>query len=80
MTFDPYPFAEVWPFLHRYVEAFGAERLMWGSDYTRCRGMHTYSEAVNFLRYTDELGESDKEQILGKTLRSILHWNPPTPV
>lgn len=77
LTFDPYPFSQIWPFLHRYVEAFGPERLMWGSDYTRCRGMHNYSEALNFLRYSDELGEQDKELMLGRSLRRILGWEQP---
>lgn len=72
---EPYPFADLWPQMHRYVEAFGPERLMWGSDYTRCRGMHTHEESLRFVRDTDELGESDKEQMLGKTLRRWLRWD-----
>lgn len=35
---EPYPFADVWPHLHRVVDAFGPDRLMWGSDISRVYG------------------------------------------
>jgi L-fuconolactonase len=34
---EAYPYRDVWPKLHEVIEAFGPERLMWGSDYTRMR-------------------------------------------
>ena len=34
----PYPFDDLWPHLHRIVEGFGVERIMWGSDWTRATG------------------------------------------
>lgn len=35
---EPYPFADLWPYLRQVIDAFGPERLMWGSDITRCMG------------------------------------------
>jgi L-fuconolactonase len=35
---EPYPFTDVWPHLHRVVDAFGPDRLMWGSDISRVYG------------------------------------------
>ncbi len=35
---EPYPFADLWPHLHQVVEAFGPDRLMWGSDISRVQG------------------------------------------
>jgi L-fuconolactonase len=32
------PFNDVWPYLNRIIEAFGAERLMWASDQSRFLG------------------------------------------
>jgi predicted TIM-barrel fold metal-dependent hydrolase len=84
---EPYPHRDLWPHLHQIVEAFGPERLMWGSDYTRLRmapgttergpragwgGL--YSDSVNYLRDTDELSSSDKEQIFAGTIRRLLRW------
>jgi L-fuconolactonase len=84
---EPYPHRDLWEHLHRVVEAFGPERLMWGSDFTRLRmGSGTtdrgpreewgglYSEVVHFLRDTDELSEEDKTMIFSGTLRRLLRW------
>lgn len=83
----PYPFDDLWPHLSQLVEAFGPDRLMWGTDIMRVTGrvahkpwkidfpgLHSYAEAVGFLRDTDRLSESDKEQMFAGTLRRILGW------
>jgi len=88
---EPYPFKDVWPYLHRIVDAFGPERLMWGSDFTRMRWIPVtgglapreqwklYSDCLNYLRDTDELSAADKELILGGTIRRVLRWPRPGP-
>ena len=35
---ESFPFNDLWPHLEQMVEAFGASRLMWGSDISRVRG------------------------------------------
>lgn len=83
----PYPFDDLWPHLGQLVEAFGPKRLMWGTDIMRVTGriahntweidfpgLHSYAEAVGFLRDTDRLSESDKQQMFAGTLRRILGW------
>jgi predicted TIM-barrel fold metal-dependent hydrolase len=69
---EPYPHADVWPHVHRVIEAFGPGRLMWGSDHTVFE--HDYGESVDLIRATDELGPADKEQILGEALRRVWGW------
>lgn len=71
---ERYPFPDLWPHLLRIVDAFGPERLMWGTDITRVRSLYNYSEAVGYLRYAKELSEADKALILGGTLRRLLRW------
>jgi predicted TIM-barrel fold metal-dependent hydrolase len=84
---QPYPHLDVWPYALQMVEAFTPDRLMWGSDFTRMRmGPGTiepgpretwatlYSDSVGFVRDTDKLSASDKEKILGASLRRILRW------
>jgi L-fuconolactonase len=84
---EAYPYRDVWPKLHEVIEAFGPERLMWGSDYTRMRWIpetaselaprdkwKLYSDCLNFLRDTDELSTADKELMLGGTIRRVLRW------
>lgn len=84
---EPFPYNDTWPKLHEIIDAFGPERLMWASDYTRMRWIpetasqlaprdqwKNYSDCLNYLRDTNELSASDKEQILGGTVRRVLRW------
>jgi L-fuconolactonase len=75
LSSQAYPFADLWPGLHRVLDAFGSDRVMWGSDYARCRGQHTYAEGVDYLRRTDELSEDEKALVLGRTARRIFNWS-----
>jgi L-fuconolactonase len=70
---QPYPFANLTPYLERIYGAFGPRRLMWGSDITRLPC--TYSECLDHFRYELAfLGDEDKDWILGKTLAEWLGW------
>ena len=79
LSAQPFPHHDVWPYLHQVVNAFGPQRLMWGSDFTRLRWIpvvgglapreqwHYYSDSVNYLRDTNELSRTDKDMILRAT-------------
>ncbi|MBV8806927.1 MAG: amidohydrolase [Sinobacteraceae bacterium] len=71
---ESYPFLDLWPHLCRVIDAFGPDRLMWGSDVTRVRGLHTYAESLFYLLHSERLSRSDKQKILGATLRRLLRW------
>jgi predicted TIM-barrel fold metal-dependent hydrolase len=85
---QPYPFDDVWPHLARVFEAFGFERVMWASDYTRLRladlprgerprkrGL-TYAESLDFLRRADKLSLEEKRLLLGGAARRLLNLPP----
>jgi predicted TIM-barrel fold metal-dependent hydrolase len=74
LSLERYPYRDVWPGLHKVIDAFGPHRLMWASDVTRVRPHHTYAEALWYLLHSDELSTGDKELILGQSLRRILNW------
>jgi predicted TIM-barrel fold metal-dependent hydrolase len=70
---ESYPYRDIHPFLRRIYDAFGARRLLWGSDITRLRG--TYRECLAlFQEALDFLSDEDREWILGKTAAEALHW------
>jgi predicted TIM-barrel fold metal-dependent hydrolase len=71
---EEYPFADLWPHLHRVLEAFGPERVMWGSDITQHMRRGTYAESVDFVRRSSELSDVDKSLVLGGSARAILGW------
>jgi L-fuconolactonase len=75
LSLEAYPFKDLWHRgLHQIVESFTPQRLMWGSDYTRLKGVLTYSELLNFLLYTDELSQGDKEAMLSHSARNWFRW------
>jgi len=78
MSLDPFPFADLWPHLHRVLDAFGLERVMWGSDFMRVSALNTYADAVRFITDTTELTPSEKEQLLSKSARHWFKWRPTT--
>jgi predicted TIM-barrel fold metal-dependent hydrolase len=70
---EAFPYRDVQPFLRQMYDAFGARRLMWGSDITRLKG--TYEECLRLFRdELDFLSADDKEWILGKSLAEALGW------
>jgi L-fuconolactonase len=77
LSAERYPFADLWPRLHAVLGSFGPERVMWGTDITRVDGMHSYREAVDYVRETDQLSASEKELVMGKSLQLLLRWPPP---
>jgi L-fuconolactonase len=75
---EPFPYGDLLVQLRRVIDAFGAKRLMWASDFTVTVDHHTYAESLFCLRCADSLSENDKEWILGRTAREILAWSKAT--
>lgn len=73
---DGYPFLSLQPHIRRVIDAFGPERVFWGSDFSRLsRVPCTYREA--FTLFTEELGDlsvTDKEWIMGRGIAEWLDW------
>jgi L-fuconolactonase len=83
LSAEPYPHPDVWGRLHPVFEAFGLERCLWASDFTRLRMVPagepwagTYAQSLSLYLDTDQLSAGDKEQLLGGTLRRLLGWPP----
>ncbi|MDP8921588.1 MAG: amidohydrolase [Chloroflexota bacterium] len=73
---EPYPFRSIHPYLRQIYDAFGPERMFWGTDISRMRC--SYRECVTF--FTEELpwlAERDKELIMGRALLAWLDWHLP---
>lgn len=71
---EPFPYRDLLAQLRRVIDAFGVNRLMWASDFTVTADHHTYGESLFCIRGADILSESEKEWLLGKTVRAILAW------
>lgn len=73
---QPYPFANIHDYLHQIYDAFGPERMFWGTDITRMPC--SWRQCITL--FTEELpwlSAADKELIMGRALCHWLGWDLP---
>ncbi|HEY7494328.1 MAG TPA: amidohydrolase family protein [Candidatus Tectomicrobia bacterium] len=73
---DPYPYRNIHPYLRQLYDAFGPERMFWGTDITRMPC--TWRQCVTM--FTEELAwlsARDKDLIMGRALCNWLGWPLP---
>jgi L-fuconolactonase len=76
LSHEPFPYQDIWDPLWRIFDAFGLDRCLWGTDWTRAVKVTTYQEAVEAFRVTDRLSDSDRAALMGETLKRIYQWSP----
>jgi L-fuconolactonase len=76
LSHQPYPYKDIWDPLARIFDAFGYNRCMWGTDWTRAVALLTYKEGVESFRVTDRLSASDRKALMGETLAKVYKWAP----
>ena len=69
-----FPYNDIWEPVLRIIDAFGLDRCMWGTDWTRTSGMLTYAQGVAPFRVTTRLSDSDRAQLMGGTLEKVYKW------
>src|SRR5690348_2202296 len=74
MSHQSFPYDDIWEPVLRVIDAFGLDRCMWGTDWTRTIGMLTYEQGVAPFRDTKRLSESDKAALMGGTLQKVYKW------
>jgi predicted TIM-barrel fold metal-dependent hydrolase len=74
---EAYPHRDAVGHLRRVIAAFGAERVMWASDYTESRALHSWAQSLHYLLSSDLLSETEKEWVLGRSVRQMLDWPQP---
>ena len=78
LSHEPFPYKDIWDPLGRIFDAFGLNRCMWGTDWTRAVALLTYKEGVEAFRVTDRLSDSDRALLMGDTLARVYNWSPST--
>ena len=76
LSHEPFPYADLWDPLFRIFDAFGFNRCMWGTDWTRAVALLTYKQGVDAFRVTDRLSDSDRAVLMGKTAIQVYNWSP----
>jgi L-fuconolactonase len=73
---QPMPFAEVPGLVEMAVEAFGPQRLMWGSDFPPVANREGYHNALRFpMQHVNFGGGANKEWVFGGTAATL--WKFP---
>jgi predicted TIM-barrel fold metal-dependent hydrolase len=78
LSHQPFPYGDIWDPLGRIFDAYGFDRCMWGTDWTRAVALLTYKQGVDAFRLTDRLSDSERVVLMGGTLRRVYKWAPGT--
>jgi L-fuconolactonase len=76
LSHEPFPYNDIWDPIWRVLDAFGLDRCMWGTDWTRTFNVLTYRQGVEAFRVTDRLSDAEKTALMGETLTRIYNWSP----
>ena len=76
LSHQPFPYPDIWESLGKIFQAFGFNRCLWGTDWTRAVDLLSYEQGVEAFRVTDQLSASERYALMGGTLAKIYKWSP----
>jgi L-fuconolactonase len=72
----PYPFPDIWDPLARVFDAWGFERCLWGTDWTRAFAVVNFEQAVEPFLRTDRLSDTERAMLMGGACAKAYGWSP----
>ncbi|MCP3987782.1 MAG: amidohydrolase [Actinomycetia bacterium] len=76
LSHEPFPYPDIWAPLHRLFDAFGIDRCLWGTDWTRAVELLDYEQGVEAFRLHDQLTDGERSALMGGSLEHIYDWSP----
>jgi predicted TIM-barrel fold metal-dependent hydrolase len=73
---EPYPFPDIWDPLSRIFDAWGFDRCLWGTDWTRAFAVVNYEQAVEPFLKTERLGDTERAMLMGGACAKAYGWSP----
>jgi predicted TIM-barrel fold metal-dependent hydrolase len=73
---EPYPYDDIWDPLARIFDAWGFERCLWGTDWTRAFAVVNYEQAVEPFRTTARLTDAERAMLMGGACAKAYGWAP----
>jgi L-fuconolactonase len=73
---EAYPFADIWDPLARVFDAWGFERCLWGTDWTRAFAVVNYEQAVEPFLRTGRLSDGERAMLMGGACAKAYGWSP----
>src|SRR4029077_2146075 len=75
LSHQPFPFPDIWDPLARVFAAWGFERCLWGTDWTRAYAVVNYEQAVEPFLKTDRLSASERAMLMGGACAKAYRWS-----
>jgi predicted TIM-barrel fold metal-dependent hydrolase len=72
----PYPYPDIWDPLAKVFDAWGFDRCLWGTDWTRAFAVVNYEQAVKPFLETDRLSDSERAMLMGGACAKAYGWTP----
>ena len=76
LSHRPFPYDDIWDPVCRMIDAFGIDRCLWGTDWTRAVNLLTFEQGVEAFRITGRISASDKEKLMGLNTARVYGWRP----
>ena len=76
LSHELYPYNDIWNPLLKIIDAFGIDRCMWGTDWTRATELLTYEQGVRPFIETNRLSDNDRAALMGGTIEKVYKWSP----
>jgi predicted TIM-barrel fold metal-dependent hydrolase len=76
LSHQPFPFPDIWDPLARVFDAWGFERCLWGTDWTRAYAVVNFEQAVEPFLKTDRLTTSERAMLMGGACAKAYGWSP----
>lgn len=71
-----YPYPDIWEPLARVFDAWGIDRCLWGTDWTRAHAVLSYKQGVEPFRTADRLTEDERAMLMGGASAKAYGWAP----
>jgi predicted TIM-barrel fold metal-dependent hydrolase len=76
LSHEPYPYPDIWDPLARIFDAWGFDRCLWGTDWTRASAVVNYEQATKPFMETDRLSDSERAMLMGGACAKAYRWSP----
>ena len=76
LSHKSFPYPDIWEPLDKVFKAFGFDRCMWGTDWTRAVELLNYEQGGEAVRVTDQLSDAERATLMGGSLSKIYKWSP----
>ncbi|HTS93459.1 MAG TPA: amidohydrolase family protein [Stellaceae bacterium] len=76
LSHNKFPYSDIWDPIRRILDAWGVDRCMWGTDWTRAVALLTYKQGVDAFLHTNRLNDGERTALMGGTLTTVYRWSP----